>query len=338
MSATVTVVMLAYGAEEWLDEAVRAALASGRIQPEVVVVDNGCTTDAVERVGRLAGVRVVVPDTNTGFSGGCHRGAAQATGTYLAFVNSDAIVAPDALSRLVDVASEPHVGLATASVRLADAPELINSAGNPVHFTGLSWAGGFGEPASRYAERCRVMAGSGCCLVMRRDLWEDLGGFAEEFFAYCEDTELSLRLWQRGLTVEYVPDAVVLHHYEFSRNKRKLYLLERNRAILIVTAYAGRSLLVLAPALLLTEFGMLCAALVGGWSRAKLAGWRWLWRNRGWLRSRRAMIQSERRIPDAVIFERMTARFDPANIASPSAVGIFNALMSGYWRVARKLL
>jgi GT2 family glycosyltransferase len=338
MTPTVTVVMLAYGPEAWLEEAVRAALASEHIQPEVVVVDNGCTSDAVERVKRLAGVRLVVPDTNTGYSGGCRRGAAEATGTYLAFVNSDAIVAPDTLCRLAGVASEPGVGLVTASVRLADAPDLINSAGNPVHFTGLSWAGGFGEPASCHAERRRVMAGSGCCFVIRRSLWEDLGGFAEEYFAYCEDTELSIRLWQRGLTVEYVPDAVVLHHYEFSRNKRKFYLLERNRAMLIGTAYQRRSLLVLAPALLLTEFLMLCAALLGGWGRAKLDGWCWLWRHRAWLRSRRNLIQNERTIPDAVIFERMTARFDPANVAAPPGVGIFNAVMSGYWRVARKLL
>lgn len=338
MTATVTAVMLAYGAEAWLEDAVRAALASNDIETDVVVIDNGCTSDAVDRVKGLTGVRVFTPDTNTGYSGGCDRGAAEATGAYLAFVNSDAIATPNALSRLVDVASEPGVGLATASIRLADAPDLINSAGNPLHFVGLSWAGGFGEPASRHAERGSVMAGSGCCFVMRRSLWEDLGGFAEEYFAYCEDTELSLRLWQRGLTVEYVPDSVVLHHYDFSRSERKLYLLERNRAILILTTYQRRSLLVLAPALLLTEFLMLGAALLGGWGRAKLDGWRWLWRHRAWLRSRRAVIQNERVVSDAMIFERVTARFNPANVAVPPAVGIFNAVMSGYWRLARKLL
>jgi GT2 family glycosyltransferase len=338
MTARVTAVILAYGAEPWLEEAVGAALASRDIEIDVVVVDNGCTSGAIDQIKGLPGVRVITPETNTGFSGGCVRGAAEATGDYLAFVNSDAIVAADALARLADVAAEPAVGLAMGSIRLADAPELINTAGNPLHFVGLSWAGGLREPASQHAERHHVMTGSGCCFVMRKSLWEDLGGFAEEYFAYLEDTEISLRIWQRGLTVEYVPAAVVLHHYEFSRNVNKFYLLERNREILLLTTYQRRSLLLLAPMLALTEVLMLGAAIAGGWGGAKLRGWRWIWQHRCWLRSRRALIQSERVVPDAAVFERVTVRFDPANIAAPPGVGIFNAIMGGYWHIVRGLL
>ena len=338
MTATVTAVILAYGGEPWLADAVRAVLRSSGVDLNVIVVDNGCTSDAIDRIKGLTGVRVITPDANTGYAGGCVRGAAEATGEYLAFVNSDAVVATEALARLVDVAAEPAVGLAMGSIRLADSPGLINTSGNPLHFAGLSWAGGFGEPAARHAERRSVMAGSGCCFVIRRRQWEDLGGFAEEYFAYCEDTELSLRLWQQGLTVEYVPDAVVRHHYEFSRNERKLYLLERNREILLLTTYQRRSLLVLAPMLFLTEMLMLGAAIAGGWGGAKLRGWRWLLQHRAWLRSRRDLIQNERVVPDSVIFDRVTARFDPANVAVPPGASIFNAVMSGYWRVARKLL
>jgi len=335
---SVTAVMLAYGDEPWLAQAVTAVLASAGVDVEIIVVDNGCTSDAVDRVKGLDRLRVITPDANTGYAGGCDRGAAQATGDYLAFVNSDAIVAPGALALLVDVASEPAVGLAMGSIRLADAPELMNTAGNPVHYTGLSWAGGFNEPASRYARRRQVTAASGCCFAIRRELWRDLGGFAEEYFAYCEDTELSLRVWQRGLTAEYVPDALVLHHYEFSRNTRKLYLLERNRAILVLTTYQRRSLVVLAPMLLLTELLMLGAAIAGGWGSAKLRGWRWLWQHRDWLRIRRALIQRERAVPDAVIFQRLTARLDPANVAAPPGVGVLNAIMRAYWLVTRRLL
>jgi GT2 family glycosyltransferase len=338
MTPAVTAVVLAYGEEPWLAEAVRAVLASTTISIDVVVVDNGAAAEAVDQVKGLDRVRVLSPDANLGFAGGCDLGAAEATGQYLAFVNSDAIVAPGALARLTEVAAEPGVGLAMGSIRLADAPDLMNTAGNPVHITGLSWAGGFNEAATMHAERRPVASGSGCCFVIRSELWKRLGGFAPEYFAYCEDTELSLRLWQRGLSVEYVPDAIVLHHYEFSRNTNKLYLLERNREICVLTTFDRRSLLLLAPVLALTELLMLAAALAGGWGGAKVRGWRWIWRHRRWITARRTMIQSERVVPDAVVLRRLTARIDPANVASPRGLSVLNIIMSSYWRVARRFV
>ncbi|SCF23197.1 Glycosyltransferase, GT2 family [Micromonospora viridifaciens] len=334
----VSAVILAYGAEPYLVDAARAVLDSADVEIELIVVDNGCTGDAVDIVKGFPGVRVVRPEENTGYSGGCRVGAAEATGEWLAFVNSDAIVAPDALAKTIAVAAEPGVGAAMASIRLADNPDLINTSGNPLHFTGLSWAGGNGEPASAHAARTTVPSLSGCCFVISRRLWHELDGFAAEYFAYHEDTELSLRLWQRGLRLEYVPDAVVRHHYEFSRNALKLYLVERNRLVTLLTAYETRTLIVLAPVLLLTEAAMLAASLAGGWSRQKFKGWGWLWTNRAWLRSRRRQLQAERTVPDGVIAELMTARVAPSNVDSPPGMGIFNALAAGYWTLAKPLL
>jgi hypothetical protein len=174
--------------------------------------------------------------------------------------------------------------------------------------------------------------------VIRRELWQQLDGFAPEYFAYHEDTELSMRLWQRGLSVEFVPDAVVLHHYDFSRNNNKMYLLERNREIWLLTMYGRRSLLVLAPLLALTELLMLAAAVAGRWSGAKLRGWRWIWQHRRWIAQRRALIQSERVVPDAVVFGRLTARIDPANFAAPPGLALLNLIMTGYWSLASRLL
>ncbi|MDG4831145.1 glycosyltransferase family 2 protein [Solwaraspora sp. WMMD1047] len=338
LAPRVTAVLLAYGPEPWLADAVRAVSASAGLDLEVIVVDNGCTGDGVQVIAGWPGVRVLRPAMNTGYAGGCRLGAAEATGDHLVFVNSDAIVEPDALARLVAVAGENGVGAATASIRLADRPDLINSAGNPVHFTGLSWAGGHGQPASRYPDRRATAALSGCCFAIRRELWRRLDGFAVEYFAYHEDTELSLRLWQAGLRVEYVPDAVVRHRYEFSRNDLKTYLLERNRLITLLTAYESRTLVVLGPALLATEAAILAGAVAGGWAGPKLRGWRWLWRHRGWLLARRRRLQAERRVPDGVVARMMTARIDPGNVAAPAGVGLFNAAAQTYWRLARRLL
>ncbi|HWB36005.1 MAG TPA: glycosyltransferase family 2 protein [Rugosimonospora sp.] len=334
----VTAVVLAYGAERWLEPAVRAALDSTGADVDVVVVDNGCTTDQVDAVKNLPGVTVLRPAANLGFTGGCNLGAAHATGDWLAFVNSDAVVAPEALARLAAVAAEPGVGLAMGSVRLAGDPETVNTAGNPLTYFGVSWAGGCYEPASRYATRRSVTCGSGCCFVIGADTFRELGGFAEEYFAYHEDSELSLRLWQRGRSVEYVPDAVVVHHYEFSRNDTKSYLLERNRLVLLLTSYQARSLLLVAPMLAVAEVAMLGSAAAGGWLRAKLRGYAWLWRHRSWVRARRRQLQRERTRSDRDLAPLYTATFDATNVETPPGVGVFNALSRTWWALVRPLL
>ena len=342
-SPLLSVVVLAYGNEPYLGDAVRAILASQdrrghELDLEVVLVDNGASQEAMAQVAGLPRVRVLTPKENTGFAGGCNLGAAKSRGAFLALVNSDASVTEDALVRLLQVAAESGVGIATSSLRLADAPETINSAGNPLHLSGLVWAGSYGQPATRHRKRQQVACASGAALALRRGLWEELGGFAPEYFAYHEDTELSLRCWQRGLTVIYVPDAVVLHHYEFSRTPTKLYLVERNRLVLVATAYSGRLILLLSPLLVVVEIAVVCSAIAGGWWSQKWAGWRWVIRNLGWIRSRRAQLQSERTVSDRELAGLFSGRLDAANIDIPRVMSMLNPLVVGYWAVVRRLL
>ncbi|MEJ7770366.1 MAG: glycosyltransferase family 2 protein [Geodermatophilaceae bacterium] len=342
-SPSLSVVLLAYGEEPYLDKAVRAVLSSENghgqsLDLQVVLVDNGASPDAVARVSGLPGVRVLTPRENTGFAGGCNLGAAGVKSEYLALVNSDALVSENALAKLVEVAAESGVGIATSSLRLADAPDTMNSAGNPLHLTGLVWAGSHGQAATQHQNRRSVACASGAAMVLRRSLWEDLGGFAPEYFAYHEDTELSLRCWQRGLSVVYVPDAVVLHHYEFSRTPTKLYLVERNRLVLVATAYSGRLLLLLSPLLIAFEIAVAFAAIAGGWWSQKWAGWRWVAGNLGWIRSRRAQLQSERTISDRELAGLFSSRLDAANIDVPRMMSVLNPVVAGYWAVVRRLL
>jgi GT2 family glycosyltransferase len=331
-------VILAYLEQPWLERAVDAVLDSEDVDIDLVVVDNGCTDGGVERVEKRAGVRIVRPEHNLGFAGGCNFGLADARGDFIALVNSDAIVDRHALARLAAVANDPAVGIASGSIRLADDPQRMNSAGNPFQFLGLVWAGGLGDPADQHTTKQPVACASGAGLVMRRELWQDLGGFAEEYFAYHEDAELSLRCWMRGLRVQYVPDAVVLHHYEFSRNARKFYLIERNRLVLLFTAYQRRTLAVIFPVLLMFELAMMAVAARQGWLKAKLSGYRWLLAHRSWLRSRRRLLQRERTCGDRALAPMWNARIDPVAIALPPGSGVLNAGLAAYWAVVRRLL
>lgn len=333
----VTAVVLAWGAEPVLPEAVAAVLASRDVDVDVVLVDNGCTTDAVARAGTLDRVTVVDPGTNTGFAGGCNLGARHAQGEFLAFVNGDAVVEPTALGRLVAALGD-DVGLSSASLRLYDEPTRMNSAGNPVHFSGLSWAGGLGEPATEHAEARDIPSASGAATVVRADRFAALGGFYEPMFAYAEDTELSLRCWQRGWRVVYVPDAVVLHRYEFSRNDRKFYLLERNRLMLVLTLFEARTLAVLSPALLGLELAILAVAVRQGWWRQKVAGWTWLMRHRSMLRQRRRAVQAARLVGDRDLAWLITGDFSPSESTGLSVPPAARALSRAYWRIGRTLL
>lgn len=334
----VDVVVLAYGDEPYLDDALRAVAASTGVRPRTVLVDNGTSRDDLEALCARTGATLLRPGRNLGFTGGVNLGAAHGTAPYVALVNSDAIVASDALARLVDVAADPGVGIASGDVRLADDPSTMNSAGNPLHVLGLSWAGGLGDPATQHATGRDVASASGAGLVLRREVWEMLGGFPEELFAYQEDLELSWRTWQAGLRVRYVPGAVVVHHYAFGRHPAKMYLLERNRGLVVLTTYGGRTLALLALPLLAFEVAMLAVAVAQGWGREKLRGWAWVLRHTGWVRARRRQVQAQRRVADKDLVHLWVTRFDPAVMPLPRGADLLQGALAAYWRAVRPLL
>ena len=337
----VGVVVLAYGDEPWLADCVDAVLASRGVTVEVVVVDNQGTPADVDRVRGRAGVRVVSPGRNTGFAGGCNLGADALTGgvgqPYLALVNSDCLVDPDALARLAAEAARPGVGPVMASIRLADDPQRLNSAGNPVHVLGTCWAGGLGDPETRTAAY-DVAGASGACLLLRRTLWDELEGFDDAYFAYLEDTELSLRCWRRGLAARCVPGALARHHYEFSRNPTKMYLLERNRLLLVSTLWSRRALVALTPLLLAFELGLAPLALAQGWGAQKARAWVWILRHPGYLRARRRRLERERTVDPAVWMRVLTPAFAPHVVGSRALAALLNAVVGAYWRLVLRVL
>ena len=334
----VTVVVLAYGPEPDLLPCVDSALASTGVTVTVVLVDNGCSNPRLEECAQDPRVLLVRPAVNLGYAAGCDLGAASTADPTLVFLNSDCRVAPGAVAALADGLLAPAAGLVTASVRLAETPELLNSAGNPVHFLGFSWAGRCGEPARTPELPADVASISGACFGVRRELWDELGGFEPEYFAYHEDVDLSLRCWLSGRTVRYVPEAVALHDYVFSRHAQKMYLLERNRLITWLTVLERRTLLLLAPALLAFELATALLAARQGWLPQKLRAWWWLLRRVGWLRARRRQVAQQRRRPDRVLADVLTPVLRPGGSGLSPAVALADLPLTAYWKAVRRCL
>jgi GT2 family glycosyltransferase len=292
---------------------------------EVVVVDN-----AGDATAEGENVHVVRPGRNLGFAGGSNEGARHATGEALVFLNPDTVAAPCALDELVRPLEDPTIGIVSARLRLLDRPELLNSAGNEVHVTGVAWAGLYGEPAEAVTELREVAFPTGAAMAIRRELFEELGGFTEELFMYQEDLELGWRARLRGLRIVVNPAADVYHDYEFGRHASKHYLLERNRLVFVLSSYSLRLLLLLSPVLASTELAMLVLAAKEGWARDKLAGWGWLLRHAGWLRRHRRETQRLRRVRDRELARWLSPVVAPGMIPVPALVRAVNPLVASY--------
>jgi len=328
---TITAIICAFGDQPYLADAVTALQASRAVDPDIIVVDNGSP-----QAKDLTGVTVLDPGRNTGFAGGCNLAARAAQGQTLVFVNSDALVDPDCLAHLQRAAAEGD--LVGATILLADGSG-VNSWGNPVHLLGFSWAGGYGQPETAAADG-NVASVSGAVFAVRRDVYWELGGMDEQYFAYGEDVDLSLRTLLAGRAVRVIPQALARHHYDFSRNPNKMYLLERNRLITVLTTYRGGTLLALAPLAVAAEGAIALRSAREGWWREKVAGWRWLAGHRRYLRQRRNRIQGTRRCDDADLLAHLSVDLDPPSRFGMSVPPAYRRLIVGYWnavgaRIAR---
>lgn len=334
---SVSVIVLAYGEEPWLAQSVNSALSSEGVDLEVIVVDNGSDPASLDAVRNLPGVTVVSPGRNLGFAGGVNYGVDHSHGDVIVMLNSDAHVAPDALAQLA-ARVRAHDGIAGALVLLDDEPDTINSAGNPLHVLGLSWAGRMGRPAAEAADVGEVASASGACLALTRALWDRLDGFGEEYFAYLEDMDLCWRTHQLGLPVVVLGTAHCWHHYEYGRTELKNFLLERNRLMFLVTNHEASTLTALALPLVALEGAMLALAASQGWASHKVAGWRWLATHLPQLRERRRRVQSARLVRDGDLAHLLTARFTAAQEEMPAAGRLLESVLEVYWAGVRRVI
>ena len=330
MPVEVSAVVVAFRHAPAVLERVLDALAAQTAPPrEVLLVDNGGEPElaALGRGGADPPVRVLTPSTNLGYVGACNLAAAAAAGDWLLFLNPDALPEPAALERLLG-AVDAATGLVGGQILLPDG--RVNAGDNPLHVSGLSWAGRYGREREHGPPR-DVAVASGACLLVRRADFERLGRYHEGYFLYHDDVDLAWRARMAGRRVRLAPEAVAVHDYGFEKGRYKWFWLERNRLWTVLSDYEGRTLLLLAPVLLVTELGVLAFSVRAGWWPEKLRSWRSLWRARGELRRWRAQVQRHRRVPDAVLLAAMTGRLDSPLLAAPGVAAV-GAAMEAYRR------
>jgi N-acetylglucosaminyl-diphospho-decaprenol L-rhamnosyltransferase len=226
--ATVGCVIVDFKAGSHLVNAVASVLASG--VHDIVVVDNAGGGASEDALGDLAArVHLVEPGRNLGFGAGANRGvAALGDAEVVVVANADIVVHPGALDTMVGaLGANPAWGIV--------GPTILNEAGTrypsmrqfPNVFDAVGHATlGRVWPKNPFTRRYRETAPapdgttdwvSGSCLVVRRRLFEELGGFDERYFMFAEDMDLCWRAKRAGHQVGTAPDAVVTHVEGVSR-------------------------------------------------------------------------------------------------------------------------
>ncbi len=192
------------------------------VDVEIIVVDDG-SRDATPELLAACGdrIRVVTHPTNRGFASACNDGAAVATGDYLVFLNNDTIPKAGWLDALVRYA-EAHPEAAVVGSKLLFPNHTVQHAGVVVCLDRYPRHIYAGFPAEHPAvnKSRRFQAVTGACMLVRRERFEEVGGFDTAFVNGYEDHDLCLRLGERGYEVHYCHESVLVHLESASREGR----------------------------------------------------------------------------------------------------------------------
>lgn len=349
-TAEVVVIVVCYNGREFLPDCLSSIYASddGGLRVHVVVVDNASQDGSEAFVReRFPQVTLLPAGANLGFAAANNlawhlvREQAEAC-EFVYLLNQDTIVESGWLRPLVDYfRAHADVGSLQSKLLLHPATHLINTVGNNSHFLGFGFPAGYGaEDDGRFATPRTINYASGAGVIVRTALLRELGLFEDAMFMYLEDADLSWKIRQAGYDVRMLPASRVYHKYRFNRGYRFYYELERNRWWLLLVYYRVPTLLLLAPALLLMEFGQLAFAARRGRFLDKLRAYGFFCSpaNLGLIARLRRAAGRRRKISDREFTRDFAAviRSPELNLALVRYVA--NPLFGTYWAIARRLM
>lgn len=194
---------------------------------EVIVVDNASSDDSADAVRQqFSYVKLIASETNLGFAAGNNLGAQHVSNEYLLILNPDTIVHPGTIESLVSfLEAHPKVGLVAPELVAVDGRKQISSYGfwpSPAEAFLRCIRIWRIAPNSRLAQAYMPLpvVGEdvvypahvlGACMLLRHDLFRELGGFDEDYFLFLEETDLCLRLHRAEWSLAYYTGACITH-------------------------------------------------------------------------------------------------------------------------------
>jgi hypothetical protein len=315
---TVSIIVVNYNGSEHLISCLESICCDHTgSEREILVVDNASTDNSLEILAEVSErypcVKIIRSETNRGYSGGINIGSSRAHGKYVAILNMDLIVTNAWLAPLIEFSDEnPQVAAVSPLILLDCAERCINAAGQDIHVTGLGFNRALWKLRSDLPDAPMKVSGiHGGAFVIRKSILEQIGGMDAAGFLYHEDVELSWLLQLMGHELYCVPASVVRHHYFLSMNPWKLFLLERNRLVMLLSNLEPFTFVLLAPMLLLTEILVWGYCLLKGnlFLRAKFCSYRGVFQQFKHIIERRKLVRILRKRSDWQVIRQLSLNY-----------------------------
>ena len=243
--ARLSVVILNWNGRRHLERYLPSVVAHTEGDTEVVVADNGSTDDSLQWLRlNYPDVRVIRLDRNYGFAGGYNRALREVESEYVLLLNSDVEVTAGWWQPLVEVLDTESDVAAVAPKLLADMErtkfEYAGAAGGFIDYLGYPFCRGrilsnVEEDRGQYDNRRDIFWASGAAMCCRREVFNSLGGFDEDFFAHMEEIDLQWRMQLAGWRIVVEPKSVVYHlgGGTLPASSRKIFLNHRNNLAML---------------------------------------------------------------------------------------------------------
>ncbi len=243
--AKTTVVIPNYNGIKYIDGCLRS-LYKGSVHPEIILVDNGSTDGSLSLVKeKYPLVKVIEFTENTGFSKAVNAGIRMARTEYVLLLNNDTVSGQEMMACL-EKAMDDDPGIFSAGAKMISLHDRnkLDGAGDFYCALGWAYARGKDKPVDSYDKEGRIFSACAGAAIYRRGLFDKIGYFDENHFAYLEDIDIGYRANIYGYPNKYAPEAEVFHagsavsgsrHNEFKVKlsaRNSIYLIYKNMPFL----------------------------------------------------------------------------------------------------------
>ena len=244
MEITTTIIIPNYNGLKFMDECIRSLNAQTYPNFRTLVVDNGSTDGSVEWLKEHQIDTIFLPE-NTGFSGAVNVGIKAADTPYVLLLNNDVRVDEYFVAEMVRAIgqSERIFSVSSRMIQMYH-PDRLDDAGNYYCALGWAYARGKGKDIHTYEKEEKIFASCAGAAIYRKKIFDELGYFDEEHFAYLEDMDVGYRARIYGYENWYAPDAMVYHvgsgtsgsrYNQFKirySSRNNIYLIYKNMPVL----------------------------------------------------------------------------------------------------------